>query len=100
MSRPKPMAYSSFCQKREAIGPANVSARVRSPARFDLLTWVGEARRLEQNVVEGTLLLHEPFDGRDANILDTAAQASVRKLKELFRLLRRVVRGGYVDCLR
>ena len=46
-------------------------------------TWICKTCRLEQNVVEGALALHELLDCRQTRILDAAAQTAIRELKEL-----------------
>jgi hypothetical protein len=65
------------------------SAQMIHPAvKTRRLTWVGKSSSFQQDIIKGTLSLHEILNSSDPTILDTAAQASVCEFKELFRLFR------------
>ena len=84
------------------MGPSEASS-VREGANKTFshanLTGVCETGRLEQDMVESTLALHELLDRGDTRVLYATAEAPVCELQELLGLLRRVIRGGDVDRL-
>ena len=66
----------------------------------EVRTWICEAGRLKQNVVESTLPLHQLLDGGNSEVLDAATQTAVREFEHLFRHRRsRVIWSGDIDSL-
>ena len=51
-------------------------------------------------MIESAFAFHELLDGGDTRVFDATAEAAIRELQNFFGLLRRVIRGRDVDCLR